>query len=446
MATCLLPHHLKDEQLREILELAKDWVLINGLVFKPRTGSTDGVSECAPFALFPSVVPRRILKQAADCMVDFNRLMYQVAQDHEFLKEALKSVIRVDPFVRALWDIHCKVREEGLAQPVSLDHYRNDFMIKVTDGTKITDAGIPPSSAMELKQIEVNTIASGSAGIIELACRLHRYTLDLAGKAYSPEQIPDNDPGLVVARGMVKAWELYGNKSAVILFMGIIGDCKIFDQRLLEFKVHQLNRSIRVIRRTLSDLHSRASLSEDRRLIIDDCEVALVLLRDGYSPDSYPSDREWSARLLLERSKAIKCPTVRSQLSGCKKIQQVLARSGAVEKYISDPAAVERIRATFAGQYGLDMGPEGDDAVKKAIASPDKYVLKPQREGGGNNLYGVEMKARLEEIGSTPEREAYILMEKIVPLSERNYLVKQGLPFALTDVVTELGTYGVHIG
>nr|KAG5712819.1 hypothetical protein BaRGS_007416 [Batillaria attramentaria] len=309
-------------------------------------------------------------------MVDFNRLMYRVAQDHEFLKEALKSVIRVDPFVRALWDIHCKVREEGLAQPVSLDHYRNDFMIKVTDGTKITDAGIPPSSAMELKQIELNTIASASAGIIGSACRLHRYTLDLAGKAYSPEQIPDNDPGLVVARGMVKAWELYGNKSAVILFMGIKEESNIFDQRLLEFKVHQLNRSIRVIRRTL-----------------DDCEVALVLLRDGYSPDSYPSDR----------------------LSGCKKIQQVLARSGAVEKYISDPAAVERIRATFAGQYG-------------------------------NNLYGVEMKARLEEIGSTPEREAYILMEKIAPLSERNYLVKQGLPIALTDVVSELGTYGVHIG
>ncbi|KAK7505445.1 hypothetical protein BaRGS_00003190 [Batillaria attramentaria] len=122
-------------------------------------------------------------------MVDFNRLMYHVAQDHEFLKEALKSVIRVDPFVRALWDIHCKVQEEGLAQPVSLDHYRNDFMIKVTDGTKITDAGIPPSSAMELKQIELNTIASASAGIIGSACRLHRYTLDLAGKAYSPEQV-----------------------------------------------------------------------------------------------------------------------------------------------------------------------------------------------------------------------------------------------------------------
>jgi hypothetical protein len=27
--------------------------------------------------------------------------------------------------------------------------------------------------------------------------------------------------------------------------------------------------------------------------------------------------------------------------------------------------------------------------VADAIASPNAYVLKPQREGGGNNLYGA---------------------------------------------------------
>ena len=33
----------------------------------------------------------------------------------------------------------------------------------------------------------------------------------------------------------------------------------------------------------------------------------------------------------------------------------MLAKPGAVEKFINDPAAVERIRKTFAGQYTLDM-------------------------------------------------------------------------------------------
>ena len=31
----------------------------------------------------------------------------------------------------------------------------------------------------------------------------------------------------------------------------------------------------------------------------------------------------------------------------------------------------------------FSQGPEGDEAVEMAIASPEKFVLKPQREGGG---------------------------------------------------------------
>ena len=30
----------------------------------------------------------------------------------------------------------------------------------------------------------------------------------------------------------------------------------------------------------------------------------------------------------------------------------------------------------------------GDRNVEKAMATPDRFVLKPQREGGGNNVYG----------------------------------------------------------
>ena len=63
---------------------------------------------------------------------------------------------------------------------------------------------------------------------------------------------------------------------------------------------------------------------------------------------------EWDARLLMERSKAIKCPTVSYQLAGSKKVQQELCRDGAVEKYFTDAETVRRIRSTFANQYSLD--------------------------------------------------------------------------------------------
>lgn len=31
-----------------------------------------------------------------------------------------------------------------------------------------------------------------------------------------------------------------------------------------------------------------------------------------------------------------------------------------------------------------------------AIQNPEKYVLKPQREGGGNNVYGKEVSSRFK--------------------------------------------------
>lgn len=52
----------------------------------------------------------------------------------------------------------------------------------------------------------------------------------------------------------------------------------------------------------------------------------------------------------------------------------------------------------------------------------------------------------LEKFGSTPQREAYILMERINALPEKNYLIKAGLPCELSDVISELGIYGVYIG
>ena len=64
--------------------------------------------------------------------------------------------------------------------------------------------------------------------------------------------------------------------------------------------------------------------------------------------------QESGARLDMERSKAIKCPSVHYQLAGCKKIQQELAAPGSLERFITDKSVLKRIRSTFAGQYTLD--------------------------------------------------------------------------------------------
>ena len=42
--------------------------------------------------------------------------------------------------------------------------------------------------------------------------------------------------------------------------------------------------------------------------------------------------QEWSARLTIELSRCIKCPTVAHQLMGTKKMQQVFAEPGVLER------------------------------------------------------------------------------------------------------------------
>lgn len=74
--------------------------------------------------------------------------------------------------------------------------------------------------------------------------------------------------------------------------------------------------------------------------------------------------------------------------------------------------------------------------------------MKPQREGGGNNIYGADIKRALEKFSKTQERTAYILMERIQPPLCPGYIVRpgqNGLP-PLSKLVSELGIFGVIIG
>ena len=81
-------------------------------------------------------------------------------------------------------------------------------------------------------------------------------------------------------------------------------------------------------------------------------EVAVVYYRSCYDPEHHksekvnspldppyfllslisPSSQDWDTRLALECSRAAVCPTAAYQLAGTKKIQQVLAAPGVLER------------------------------------------------------------------------------------------------------------------
>ena len=52
----------------------------------------------------------------------------------------------------------------------------------------------------------------------------------------------------------------------------------------------------------------------------------------------------------------------------------------------------------FSGMWSLedyDDNQEVKDIIAKAIANPNSYVVKPQKEGGGNNYYDEDAKELL---------------------------------------------------
>lgn len=102
------------------------------------------------------------------------------------------------------------------------------------------------------------------------------------------------------------------------------------------------------------------------------------------------------------------------------------------------------VRRCFAGLY--PVGPEGDaSTTADAIAHPDRYVLKPQREGGGNNLYGIDVKRKLEVGGATDEElRSFILMQRIFPKPQPAIMVNRGRCVA-GESISEIGVYGTYL-
>jgi len=101
------------------------------------------------------------------------------------------------------------------------------------------------------------------------------------------------------------------------------------------------------------------------------------------------------------------------------------------------------LSSAFAELFALG---EGDDseAVNMALENPNKFVLKPQREGGGNNLYDEQLVEALTSM-SYEERGAYILMQKIMPPSAPGKLIRSGKIVYSGPCVCELGVFGVSL-
>lgn len=410
------------------------WSTLHGLVVGhksvQRSGTMPGVGMVhAPFALLPMSFPEIQYRQACDLAPIFNELVDRVSLDAKFLQESLSRTKKVDSFTSRLLDIHSKMLESGKKEEIRLGLHRSDYMLD--EQTKL------------LLQIELNTISSSFCGLSCLVSNLHRSLLDQYKDhlRLDSSRVPVNSAVNGFAEALAKAWKEYNNPRAVIMFVVQPEERNMYDQHWLSVTLKE-RYGVSSIRRTLAEIDAQGVLQQDGTLLIGDQAVSVVYFRAGYAPIDYPSESEWRARELMEQSIAVKCPSISYHLVGTKKIQQELAKPNVLERFLENQDDVTKLRKCFAGLWSLD----DSDIVKDAIERPEHYVMKPQREGGGNNIYGDNVRKNLLQLQKegSEEKAAYILMQRIFPSLAPALLMRDGVCHK-DDAISELGIYGAYL-
>jgi len=90
-----------------------------------------------------------------------------------------------------------------------------------------------------------------------------------------------------VPLAIAKAFEAYGNRDAVVLFVVQEGEKNINDQKLIEYELFETHDTLS-IRRTLTEIGERAVLDDNKKLWIDGSEVAVCYFKAGYGPKDFP--------------------------------------------------------------------------------------------------------------------------------------------------------------
>tara|TARA_B110000977_G_scaffold200338_1_gene290478 strand:+ start:1749 stop:3269 length:1521 start_codon:yes stop_codon:yes gene_type:complete len=460
---------LSDNEKQALRDEAVSWAAQHGLLIGLDASEVGqemaSTFTHAPISLLPTPFPRDVFDLAVAVSPRFAELSDLVSRDHEFLQEQLSGVLETDDFTKALWNVYEQSGGQAGRSKIEVGILRSDYMLDVPSGNPL--------------QVEVNTVSTSFMSLSTRVQQMHKHVIDWSpelkkhysgngGDANDSETdpsdsslsaaLPSNSALELAAETLAEGHLAAGFTDAKILMVVQPNERNVFDQRLVANELFETHK-IKVTRATLKEIaeHSEIDKNDNGSLLYKGEKHSLVYFRAGYAPTDYPTDMEWSARLLMEQSSAVKSPSAAMQLAGTKKIQQALAMPGVLEKF-TDKFQDTRLRGTdtstmmrkvFAGLYALD-GLNGVDPVKNALKSPTQFVLKPQREGGGNNLYGDAMVDVLKTfdknaaVGHKGDLSQYILMQRIFPPTNTSLCLRKG-ELRTLETLSELGVYGGYV-
>uniref|UniRef100_A0A914H118 glutathione synthase n=1 Tax=Globodera rostochiensis TaxID=31243 RepID=A0A914H118_GLORO len=437
-----------EKELHELAQFTIEWAHNNGLILRAsKYYHTSDIAQFAPISLFPSPFPHQAFDQIVAVHTAMQLLYFRVGNDLDFLLNAYNDVIETDEHIRAMVNIVREAHEEGIKQPITLLIMRADYMMNSLKNSENDSEQQQQQQQLEVKQVEVNTGAIVALGIDHRTTELHRQVLKKFG--LNTSNSPDNVGDTNLAESMFMAWKAFGNSKALMVFLTI-------PNFLYKFDLHQLACELKRLSKDQMDIEyvslkggqTQLKLGDDFSLLLNGKIVGVIY--SCISALGYVITAEsMEVRRTIERSTAIKAPSLAHAISSSKKVQQLLAMPGTVERFFPDPADADKvaaIRETFAGLWGLENNDDKTERlIEDAIEHPEKYVLKPNRECGGNNFYDEKLADKLRDLPQN-ERASYILMQKLYPTTFKNYFLRPFNEPKLSTVVGEMGIYGTLIG
>ena len=474
-----------DDRLQAIASQIHDWQINHGSLLKVQQPNSREREQrqgvlCRPVGVsaVPTVFPRAQFEHALQLQTTYNELYAAIATDEPWLAQTIQEVVDEEPLAAALWRVHEEVRQRGgYGQEISAGIFRSDYMLAEEEADADADDDDDDDDGdgvqLQLKQVEFNTFSCAGGAHANKVADLHHF---LARKGSYQQHdgvnsdcgkggiggdvsahLPRNTNIAALAACLCRAHCAYGEgtttTTTAVLFVVQPYNYNIADERPIEYALWNSEPAVPAYRVEFGDVLQRTVLTDNGALLFQPSssssssssssmvEVSTVYMRAGYEAHEYASGSNGvEARIRLEQSRAIKCPSLLSHITTFKKVQQALTAPGAVERFLQRPAQAQSIRETFVSMSSPPH-PEHQHRHPLWLGLSTDYVLKPSLEGGGHNVYGAAIPGFLASLPET-RWSSYVLMERIRSPVVHGVLMMPDGAAAAGDVVSELGVLG----
>jgi len=411
------------------------YLYTNGLIIKSINGGVNHI----PIMLTPSPIPKNIYEKIFFYQIAFNKIIDKLSNDQNFLEEILTPISEKDSFVKKNLEISKKLVNYEHKQKIKLGIFRNDYLFDKKQNF--------------LFFTEYNTIASSMGTFSDKIKKFYSYFSQKYTeifKKYSEKEIPLEGFNNIekFAESIYEAIKLafpQQYKESIIVFIIQKKETNIFDQYSLSDELYNKYK-ITSKRITLEEIKAKCNQDENGNLTLDSQLISLFYFRAGYTENDYPNEESWLGRELIELSTAIKVPDINTFLTTFKIFQYELSKPQILMRYCHSELIINDILRFFGGIYNIrDMSSEKvKELFSKIKAEPTKYILKPMKEGGGNNITGDKLKDIIPEEDSEISDliKNSVIVEKIESY-EHEGLVIRNEKLKVQNSISEFSIYGI---